>query len=29
MNRFQITADVDVTLYLGVLTKHKRQSSKN
>lgn len=28
MNRFQITADVDVTLYLGVLTKHKRQSSK-
>lgn len=28
MNRFQITADVDVTLWLGVLTKYKRQSSK-
>lgn len=28
INRFQITADVDVILYLGVLTKHKRQSSK-
>lgn len=28
MNRFQITADVDVTLWLGVLTKYKRQSNK-
>lgn len=28
MNRFQITADVDVTLWLGVLTKYKCQSNK-
>ena len=28
MNRFQITADVDVTLWLGALTKYKRQSNK-
>lgn len=28
MNRFQITADVDVTLWLGVLTKYKHQSNK-
>lgn len=28
MNRFQVTADVDVTLWLGVLTKYKRQSNK-
>lgn len=28
MNRFQITADIDVTLWLGVLTKYKRQSNK-
>lgn len=28
MNRFQITADVDVTLWLGVLTKYRRQSNK-
>lgn len=28
MNRLQITADIDVALWLGVLTKHKHQSSK-
>lgn len=28
MNRYKITADIDVALWLGVLTKYKRQSNK-
>lgn len=28
MNRFQVTADIDVTVWLGVLTKYKNPSNK-
>lgn len=28
MNRYQITADIDVTLWLGILSKYKRSPNK-